>query len=108
MVVSTYAKSGTAWLQQMISQLLFNGDEGVEVAKMSPSSISHNYHNWLDKNGHPWWPFWEGGAKTFIHRGTNGRWPNVLSAEEASKYEPLAIKELSSERAQWLATGEIL
>ena len=35
-VISTYAKSGTTWLQQIIAQLLFPGCEGMEVAEMSP------------------------------------------------------------------------
>ena len=144
-VISTYGKTGTTWLQQILAQLLFNGEEGLEVAEMSlwldlrlppkvvklpiveaqthrrflkthlpvdalvfsnkakyiyigrdgrdvlwsmynhhstankiwyealidslgrigppieppPSSIIEYYHDWLDKNGHPWWPFWE-------------------------------------------------
>ena len=266
-VISTYAKSGTTWVQQIIAQLLFNGEEGMEVAEMSPwldlrvppkevklpmveaqthrrflkthlpvdalvfsekakyiyigrdgrdvlwslynhhstanetwyealnetpgrvgppiepppSSITQYYHDWLDKDGYPWWPFWEnvrswwairdlpnvyllhfanlksdmpgeirrlaefietpideakwerilrhcsfdymkanatksvplggafwdGGAQTFIHKGMNGRWREVLSEEEASKYERRAAEELDNECAQWLATGEI-
>jgi aryl sulfotransferase len=35
-VISTYAKSGTTWLQQIVAQLLFPGQEGMEVAEMSP------------------------------------------------------------------------
>ena len=31
--------------------------------------------------------FWEGGAETFIHKGTNGRWREVLSAEQIDQYE---------------------
>ena len=38
-VIATYAKAGTTWVQQIVSQLLFNGEEGMEVAEMSP---------WLD------------------------------------------------------------
>ena len=38
-VISTYAKSGTTWMQQIIAQLLFNGAERLDVAEMSP---------WLD------------------------------------------------------------
>jgi aryl sulfotransferase len=35
-VISTYGKSGTTWIQQIISQLIFNGMENLEVAEMSP------------------------------------------------------------------------
>ena len=38
-VISTWAKSGTTWTQQIVAQLLFNGAEDLEVAEMSP---------WLD------------------------------------------------------------
>jgi len=265
-VISTYAKAGTTWVQQIIAQLLFNGAEGLEVAEMSPwvdlrvppkavkipmieaqthrrflkthlpvdalvfsekakyvyigrdgrdvlwsmynhhskandawyealndspgrvgppierppSSINQCYHGWLDNDGYPWWPFWEnirswwaikelpnvyllhyenlkrdmpgeirrlaafietpideakwesvlrhcsfdymkehgeksvplggafwdGGARSFINKGTNGRWRDVLTSEESSKYERRALVELDSECAHWLATGE--
>jgi len=53
-VISTYAKSGTTWMQQIISQLLFPGEAGLEVAEMSP---------WLDlrvppKEEQDGFPFW--------------------------------------------------
>ncbi len=35
-IIATYAKSGTTWMQQIVAQLLFNGKEGLEVAEMSP------------------------------------------------------------------------
>lgn len=35
-IIGTYAKSGTTWMQQIVSQLLFNGQEDLEVAEMSP------------------------------------------------------------------------
>jgi aryl sulfotransferase len=38
-VISTYAKSGTTWTQQIVAQLLFGPDPALEVAEMSP---------WLD------------------------------------------------------------
>ena len=267
-VIATYAKSGTTWVQQIIAQLLFNGEEEIEAAEMSPwldlrvppkevklpmveaqthrrflkthlpvdalvfsekakyiyvgrdgrdvlwsmynhhstanaawyealndtpgrtgppighppSSITQYYHDWLDKDGHPFWPFWEnirswwaitalpnvyllhfanlksdmakeirgmaefigtridetkwdsilrhcsfeymktnaiksvplgggfwdGGAQPFIHKGTNGRWREVLNAEEVTKYERRAAEELTAECALWLATGKII
>lgn len=266
-IIATYAKAGTTWLQQIISQLIFNGIEGMEVAEMSPwldlrvppkevklpmveaqthrrfikthlpvdalvfsekakyiyigrdgrdvlwslhhhhataneawyaalndtpgrigpaiepppESIQQYYHDWLDKDGYPMWPFWEnisswwairdlpnvmllhfenlkqdmpgeirriaefldipidetkweailkhcsfdymksnatksvplggafwdGGAQTFINKGSNGRWRDVLSQEEIKKYEQIASNKLDAECAQWLATGKI-
>lgn len=35
-VVSTYAKAGTTWMQQMIAQMMFSGDPDIAVAEMSP------------------------------------------------------------------------
>ncbi len=35
-VIATYAKSGTTWMQQIIAQLLFGGDPDLAVAEMSP------------------------------------------------------------------------
>ncbi len=264
-ISATYAKSGTTWLQQILAQLLFDGQEGMEVAEMSPwmdlrippkevklpmvegqthrrflkthlpvdalvfsdkakyiyigrdgrdvvwsmynhhstaneawydalnntpglvgppiekppSSITQYYHEWLDGDGHPWWPFWEnvrswwdirdlpnvyfihfadlkremageirrladfleipvnediwdsillhcsfdymkahatqsvplggafwdGGAKTFIHKGKNGRWREVLEEDDAKKYEQRALDELGPACAKWLADG---
>lgn len=38
-IIATYAKSGTTWVQQIVAQLLFQGNPDLEVAEMSP---------WLD------------------------------------------------------------
>jgi len=35
-IIATYGKSGTTWMQQIVAQLLFNGQEGLDVAEMSP------------------------------------------------------------------------
>ena len=35
-VISTYAKSGTTWMQQIVAQLVFGGDPDVDVANISP------------------------------------------------------------------------
>jgi aryl sulfotransferase len=49
--------------------------------------------------------FWDGGAETFVHKGTNGRWREVLNAEDSAAYERRAIAELGPEAAAWLLTG---
>lgn len=264
-VISTYAKSGTTWVQQIVAQLIFAGAEDLDVSEMSPWVdlrvppkhvklpaleaqthrrflkthlpvdalvfspkakylyvgrdgrdvvwSMHNHHlnanqawydalnktpglvgppiepptndvrqyflDWLDKDGHPFWPFWEnvrtwwalrnepnvlmlhfaalkadmpreirriaqfldihvptdrwdailehcsfhymkvhaaksaplggvfwnGGAETFIHKGTNGRWREVLTAEDNARYEARALAELGGDSARWLAHG---
>ncbi len=264
-IIASYAKSGTTWTQQIIGQLLFDGDPDVDVAEMSPwldlrvppkevklplvdaqthrrflkthlpvdalvfsaqarylyvardgrdvvwSFYNHHvnanaswyealndtpgrvgppigpppddvrvyWRDWLEKDGYPWWPFWEnvrswwairelpnvllvhfealkrdldgemrriaafldvpvkaarwhdivehctfdwmkrhaarsaplggafwdGGAETFINKGTNGRWRDTLSARECVEYEQRAVAELGEECARWLATG---
>jgi len=266
-IIATYAKSGTTWVQQIVAQLLFDGAEDLEVAEMSPwvdlrvpprevklpaieaqthrrflkthlpvdalvfserakyvyigrdgrdviwslyhhhstanalwyealndtpgrvgppierpcASIEQYYRDWIDGNGRPWWPFWEhvrswweirdlpnvhllhfarlkadmpgevrrlaefleipineerwqdilqhcgfnymkahatrsvplggafwdGSAQTFINKGTNGRWRDVLAEEDVLTYELRAEEELGSACARWLATGEL-
>jgi aryl sulfotransferase len=50
--------------------------------------------------------FWDAGAAVFIHKGTNGRWRDTLTAAESAEYERRAEAELGPECAHWLATGE--
>jgi aryl sulfotransferase len=45
---------------------------------------------------------WDGGAQTFINKGTNGRWKGVLTSADVSAYERIADRELGPECAQWL------
>jgi aryl sulfotransferase len=265
-IIATYAKSGTTWVQQIVSQLVFDGAEGLEVAEMSPwldlrvppkevklpaveaqthrrflkthlpvdalvyspkakylyigrdgrdvvwsmynhhananefwyqalndtpgrvgppigrppADIRRYFLEWLERDGHPFWPFWEnvrswweirelsnllllhfnelkadlpgqirriaafldvtidgsrwdaivehcsfaymkrhatksvplggafwdGGAETFVHQGTNGRWRTTLTPEDCRRYEEMARRELGEACARWLATGE--
>jgi aryl sulfotransferase len=265
-IIGTYAKSGTTWMQQIVGQLLFGADPGIEVAELSPwvdlrvppkeiklpqieaqkhrrflkthlpvdalnfspkakylyigrdgrdvvwsmynhhasanqgwydilndtpgrvgppielppSDIRQYWRDWLDRDGHPFWPFWEnirswwairdlpnvrlvhfnnlkrdmpgeirriaefleipidesrwnavlehcsfdwmkknatktvplggifwdGGAATFIHKGSNGRWRDVLTENDCAEYEARAAAELGADCSRWLATGE--
>lgn len=50
---------------------------------------------------------WEGGGRTFINRGVNGRWKDTLTPEEIADYEARAVRELGPDCAHWLATGEL-
>jgi aryl sulfotransferase len=50
--------------------------------------------------------FWDGGASTFINKGTNGRWRDTLTADDCARYEAIARAELGDECARWLAKGE--
>ena len=35
-ILASYAKSGTTWMQQILGQLIFSGAEGLDIAGMSP------------------------------------------------------------------------
>ena len=266
-VIATYGKSGTTWMQQIVGQLIFNGREDVDIHDLSPwvdlriipqeaidalehqthrrfikthlpvdalvfspkakyiyigrdgrdaawSLFNHHinatddyftafnetpgrvgprlergeadvvsfYRNWISGDGFPYWPFWEnilswwnirnlpnvmlihfddmkadlpsavrriadhldiaaddalinrvtahstfefmkanatrmaprggvmwnGGATTFINKGTNGRWRDHLSAAEATEYERLAVEKLGKPCAAWLAQGGVI
>ena len=49
--------------------------------------------------------FLKGGPETFIHKGTNGRWRDVLSADDCRRYEATAQERLGRSCARWLAKG---
>ena len=44
----------------------------------------------------------DGGAETFINKGVNGRWQEVLPAADSAAYEARAVAELGEECAAWL------
>ena len=48
---------------------------------------------------------WKGGAQTFFHKGTNGRWKDILSAEELTLYDEAAKRVLTAECRRWLENG---
>ena len=51
---------------------------------------------------------WEEGIKSFIYKGINDRWSEILDSDEILKYENSAVVELGDECAHWLATGILI
>lgn len=45
--------------------------------------------------------WFEGGSDTFFFKGTNGRWRDVLTAEDLALYEK-AVERLEPDLRQWL------
>ena len=74
--------------------------------------VEHCTFDWMKNNGEKIVPLggavWKGGVKTFINKGTNGRWKETLTPSESAEYEAKALAELGPECAHWLATGEYL
>jgi aryl sulfotransferase len=72
--------------------------------------VEHCTFDWMKEHGEKIVPLggvmWKGGTKTFINKGTNGRWKETLTAAESAEYEAKALAELGPECAHWLATGE--
>lgn len=51
--------------------------------------------------------FWDGGGDSFINKGTNGRWRDVLTAEDVAAYEARALAELGQDCTEWLTHGSL-
>ena len=73
--------------------------------------LRHCSFDYMKEHGSPAVPlggaFWDGGSKTFIHKGTNGRWRDTLSDEDIRRYEERARQELGDACAHWVASGEL-
>ena len=63
----------------------------------------------MKRNAERTWPrldsLMSGGAQTFFHSGSNGRWREVLTEEDLELYEAAVARELSEECARWLEGG---
>jgi aryl sulfotransferase len=49
--------------------------------------------------------FWKGGAQAFLHKGTNGRWCEVLTDKELVLYDEACSRVLTAECRDWLENG---
>ena len=49
----------------------------------------------------------EGGSQRFIHKGTNGRWRDVLTPTDLARYDALVARKLSPTVAAYLANGRL-
>jgi aryl sulfotransferase len=62
------------------------------------SYMKEHAENFSPLNG----SFWEGGGKTFINKGTNERWRDVLTQVDIQKYENISLEKLGPRCQSWL------
>jgi aryl sulfotransferase len=78
-------------------------------AKTFPAIVEHCSFDYMKAHAELSAPLggalWEGGATTFINKGTNGRWRDTLTADDVRAYEARAVAELGPDCARWLAQG---
>lgn len=76
-----------------------------------PVILEHCSFDWMKTNASKAAPLggavWDGGAQSFINRGTNGRWRDVLTPEDCLWYETLAVSHLGAECSTWLGHGAL-
>jgi len=74
-----------------------------------PTQVEHCTFAWMKSHASITAPLggalWEGGGETFINKGTNGRWRDILTADDNRRYEAMAIEKLGPECAAWLKGG---
>ena len=51
---------------------------------------------------------WKGGGKTFLNKGTNGRWHDVYSADDLARYDERVAAEFSPVLAAWCEHGRLV
>jgi aryl sulfotransferase len=75
-----------------------------------PAALEHCSFDYMKAHADLYAPLggdpWEGGAETFINKGVNGRWKDVLSPADSLAYERMAVEKLGPDCARWLATGQ--
>jgi aryl sulfotransferase len=96
----------TGEMRKIGSFLNFDIDEN-----LWPQMVEHCTFEYMKANADQLSPrlseVFSGGGKSFINKGTNGRWRDILTASDSQKYEEFATKYLSPECARWLAAGSM-
>ena len=85
---------------------------GVDIAEDRwPEIVRHCGFDYMKQHAEQMAPLggavFEGGAGSFINRGVNGRWRDVLTAQDSLDYERMVTERLGADCARWLATGEL-
>jgi aryl sulfotransferase len=74
-----------------------------------PAILEHCSFDWMKANAAKVAPLggaiFDGGGESFINKGVNGRWKDVLTAQDVALYEKTAVEKLGADCAQWLAGG---
>jgi len=79
--------------------------------KRFPTLVEHCTFDWMQRHGESVVPLggaiFENGVRSFINKGTNGRWRDVLTVSESIAYERRAQAELGNGCARWLMRGSV-
>ncbi|MGA0602599.1 sulfotransferase domain-containing protein [Caulobacter sp. KR2-114] len=74
-----------------------------------PAILEHCSFDWMKAHAAQVAPLggaiFDGGGEAFINKGTNGRWRDVLTADDIDLYERVARARLGVDCARWLAEG---
>jgi aryl sulfotransferase len=76
-------------------------------AEKWPAAVERCTFEAMKANGERVGTFWnfEGGSQSFLFKGTNGRWRDVLTPAELDAYEKRVAELLPPEAAAWLERG---
>ncbi|KAI1749728.1 P-loop containing nucleoside triphosphate hydrolase protein [Xylaria castorea] len=76
------------------------------------AAVEHSTFDWMKAHAELTAPqqsdiAFKEGAQSFIHKGTNGRWKDILSEDDNRRYLERAKQELGEECARWLEKGRL-
>jgi aryl sulfotransferase len=73
------------------------------VERVSFTAMRENFDNIMPMAN----VVWQGGSRTFMNKGTNGRWRELFNQEELALYDAAVARNLTTEAAQWLEHGRV-